>query len=167
MLLNFSWLVPEQLAGAGQPGSGGAWAGPQVEALVADLERLRRDRIGAIVSLTEGALDTDVVDSFGIRYLHLPVGDMMAPSFEEMDRFLLFARGCSKDQLPLLVHCRAGMGRTGTMLAVYLVGQEMMQPSEAVAQVRRVRPGSIETADQEAAVHLFAQHHDQKAVHQG
>ena len=158
MLVNFSWLIPNQLAGAGQPGCGGVGLGSEGEALAEDLQQFRRERVGAIVSLTEEALDRGVVVSYGIRYLHLPVGDMMAPSVEEIDRFVAFAGGCIEERLPVVVHCRAGMGRTGTMLACYLVGQNIMNPFEAVVEVRRVRPGSIETAAQEAVVHRFAEH---------
>ena len=163
MLFNFSWLIPNQLAGAGQPGRGGSGAGGDDETLSRDLRQLRRDGIGAIVSLTEEPLDNSVVGSHGMRYLHLPVVDMMAPSFEEIDRFLAFARASIEENLPVVVHCRAGMGRTGTMLACFLVGREMLRPSEAVAEVRRVRPGSIETAAQEAVVHDFAQHRKARA----
>jgi protein-tyrosine phosphatase len=53
------------------------------------------------------------------------------------------------------VHCGAGLGRSGTLLAAYLVSQGAA-PDAAIADVRAARPGSIETDEQEAAVHYFA-----------
>jgi protein-tyrosine phosphatase len=50
----------------------------------------------------------------------------------------------------------AGYGRTGTVLAAYLVAKGA-EPEEAIDRVRRARPGSIETVEQEHAVHLFAE----------
>ena len=57
-----------------------------------------------------------------------------------------FARGCAVG-----VHCMAGRGRTGTMIACYLVSQGM-SAEDAIAEVRRARPGSIQTEAQEQAV---------------
>jgi atypical dual specificity phosphatase len=53
------------------------------------------------------------------------------------------------------VHCGAGLGRTGTVLAAYLVagGEEARA---ALARVRELRPGSVETADQERAIEAYA-----------
>ena len=50
------------------------------------------------------------------------------------------------------VHCAAGLGRTGTLAAQMLVAQGV-DPDQAIADVRQVRKGSIETAAQEQAVH--------------
>jgi atypical dual specificity phosphatase len=53
------------------------------------------------------------------------------------------------------VHCAAGLGRTGTVLAAYLVARGE-EPRAALARVRDLRPGSVETADQERAVEAYA-----------
>ena len=67
---------------------------------------------------------------------------MPTPALEHKNR--LFRRAVG-------VHCGAGMGRTGTFLAAYLVSQGMTA-HDAIAEVRRLRPGSIETPAQERAV---------------
>lgn len=55
------------------------------------------------------------------------------------------------------VHCALGFGRTGTMLACYLVKERGLAAGDAIAEVRRLRPGSIETYEQEKAVFQFYQ----------
>lgn len=53
---------------------------------------------------------------------------------------------------PVAVHCRAGYGRTGTMLACYLVAVEGYSAADAITETRRRRSWSIETEQQEQAV---------------
>ena len=55
------------------------------------------------------------------------------------------------------VHCLWGLGRTGTMLACYLVKYEGLTASQAISKVRQLRPYSIETEGQEEAVHEYYQ----------
>lgn len=55
------------------------------------------------------------------------------------------------------VHCALGFGRTGTMLACYLVKERRLAAGDAIAEIRRLRPGSIETYEQEKAVFQFYQ----------
>ena len=53
------------------------------------------------------------------------------------------------------IHCRMGCGRTGTMLACYLVASEGYTANNAITETRNRRPHSIETEHQEQAVHDY------------
>ena len=58
-------------------------------------------------------------------------------------------------EMGVVVHCGAGLGRTGVVLACYFVNKGL-SAQNAIARVRRLRPGSIETEDQADAVLDFA-----------
>jgi len=154
---NFGWLLPGQLAGAGQPGGGAYGQGGSPEQLAEDLAWLKEQGLGALVSLTEEALAEELVRHQGLRYLHLPIGDMQAPNLAAITAFVGFVDQALRVGIAVAVHCRAGMGRTGTMLACYLVHREV-EPQLALAQVRGQRPGSVETWAQEMAVFDYAAH---------
>ncbi len=146
MLRNFSFVIKDRLAGAARPGSFGG-------SLRADLEDLREEGVTALVSLSEQELDRRAVRDAGLDYLHLPVEDFTAPSLKQIRRFVEFSRRHLDEEKDgaVTVHCRMGIGRTGTMLACYLVSTGLTA-DEAIRTVRRLRPGSIETGDQERAV---------------
>lgn len=157
MIYNFNWLLPGQLGGAGQPGGWGYRPDSGQEQLVEDLLWLADQGVRALVSLTEEPLAEGPVAQQGMRYLHLPIEDMQAPKLEGISNFVGFVDQALKEGRPVVVHCRAGMGRTGTMLACYLVHRER-DPRAALAEVRTRRPGSVETWAQELAVHEYAAH---------
>lgn len=155
MLGNFGWLVPGRLAGSAQPGGHHYDLSGDQSGLLADLDELAAQGLGALVTLTEQPLREDLVRSRGMDYLHLPLADMQAPSLEEIARFVAYVQQAQIRQQAVAVHCRAGLGRTGTMLASYLVSQGY-RAREAVAAIRQERPGSVETPEQEEAVQRYA-----------
>ena len=154
-MFNFSWVVPGKLAASGMPGSpyGGSFHGPGT--LAEDLQFAAAQNIGALVSLTETALDEAEVSAAGLEYLHLPVADMRAPAIDDCRRFVDFVTDRNGKGVAVLVHCVAGRGRTGTMLACFFV-REGCGPLESLERVRRLRPGSVETEAQEAVVIEYA-----------
>jgi protein-tyrosine phosphatase len=89
--------------------------------------------------------DIEVDESFlatlGITRVHLPMRDGQAPSADLVSRFL----GAVKDSGGrAFVHCGAGVGRTGTMSAAYLVATGQATPKEALRRNLSVGPPSLE-----------------------
>lgn len=143
---NFSFVIEGKLAGMARPG--------RSRPLEDDLEFLKVRGIGAIVSVTERPLDEGLVRSLGLRYLHLPVPDYGAPTIEQIEEFLAFMEAADSDGA-VVVHCYAGQGRTGSILACALV-HHGMSAEEAIRAVRAKRPPSIDTLVQEQVIFEFA-----------
>ncbi|GAC1577318.1 MAG: hypothetical protein NVS4B1_05400 [Ktedonobacteraceae bacterium] len=59
-----------------------------------------------------------------------------------------------KNSLPIVAHCEAGLGRMGTVLAGYLTTCGL-PAQEAIDVIRKLRPGSIETEEQEAIIYEY------------
>ena len=152
---NFSWILPGEIGGTSLPGGWGYDPDGCQAQLREDLGWLSSQGVRALVSLTEKPLREEIVREQGMLYLHLPIEDMQPPRLEDIAVFIDFVREAQKAERPVAVHCRAGIGRTGTLLACYLVHRNC-DPEEALAEIRRKRPGSIETIAQEAAVREYA-----------
>ena len=139
----FSWIDKPRLAGLARPES------------AEDLVWLRKQGIDLLVSLTEDRLRRDWVNEAGLLIVHEPVVDMEAPTQEQLDRCISAIDRALEKKMGVAVHCTAGLGRTGVVLACHLVTRGMTADN-AIARIRRLRPGSIETDEQAIAVDEFA-----------
>lgn len=111
--------------------------------------------ITLLVGLRLDPFVSEPLDAAGIDYLHLPIEDFQPPTLEQQIAFVEAARARVAAGERVGVHCTAGLGRTGTMLATWFVAHGMA-PRDAIDEVRALRPGSIETEAQEEAVVRFA-----------
>lgn len=86
----------------------------------------------------------------GMLWLHLPIADVSTPD-EGFERNWVLAgdalRTLLRNGRDVLVHCRGGLGRAGTIAARLLI-ELGMEPPTAIDRVRAVRPGAIETPEQ-------------------
>ena len=96
----------------------------------------------------------------GIKVVHFPIHDVRAPSRDRMKEFAALIKGLRRSLDrgdTVVVHCRGGLGRSGTVAACVLVAAGH-SPEEAIALTKRARPGAIEVSAQEDWIGLYARH---------
>lgn len=138
---NFSWLINNKLAGSGMPTSS------------TELQWVIRQGIKSVITMTENPLPESWVQD--VKYLHVPTEDFSAPDMEKIDHTVDFIQERIKNGEPTMVHCAAGVGRTGTILACYLIKYHNFSVKDAIDKVRKERPGSIQSESQEIAIGLY------------
>jgi atypical dual specificity phosphatase len=146
----FVWLLPGQLAGTPWPGV--------VHGAAYDLQALQSVGVTRLVSLTEEPFDPALSQPYGIDCLSYPMPDMHPPTREQalaicgqIDRLL----GAGE---VVAVHCRAGLGRTGTVLAAYWLWRAAgaLGAVRALEDVRRLEPGWVQSQAQVDFLEAFA-----------
>ena len=85
----------------------------------------------------------------------ISIEDFRPPSIEQIQKFneLLDA---AAPGARVLVHCEGGSGRTGTMAAAYWI-KKGLTARDAVARVRKMRPGAVETSEQQRVLDQYAE----------
>lgn len=134
------------------------WGGERRE-LAVDLAAIRAWGATVLVTLIEAhefeLLKVnrlgEMAEAEGLEWHHLPIPDMDVPDWHFGRRWIysgLRLRRLLRQGGRVVLHCRAGLGRAGTIAAHLLV--ELGVPSaEAISQVRRARLGAIQTGAQE------------------
>ncbi|HHD15837.1 MAG TPA: hypothetical protein ENK47_03935 [Euryarchaeota archaeon] len=136
-MVPYNWIVEGELLASVYP--------VEVEYL---LHLRDEEGIGSAVNLSEYPWPVEWTRITGIECVHFPVPDMGVPTSDDASRIIDFIISSSR---LVMVHCAAGIGRTGTIAALYLV-EKGMGAGDAIATVRRRRPGSIQTREQEKLV---------------
>jgi len=138
---NFSWIIEEKLAGSAIPTS------------KEEIDWIKQEGVKSIVTIREEPLEDEWIKD--VNYLHVHSNDMGIPEFSDLVNSVHFIHQRITNDEPVMVHCLAGLGRTGTILACYLIKYEDMAADDAIEKVRRERHGSIQSFSQEEIIFRF------------
>lgn len=137
----FSWIIRLKLAASARPRS------------KLQIRWLKLRGIKAILTLTESPLPIEWLN--GIDYFHVPMKDHQAPSVKQLFYACKFIEEKIKQGRSILVHCLGGYGRTGTVLACFLVGYMKIKPEAAINFIRRINHSFIEEKQEESVYKYY------------
>ncbi|CAH8870043.1 unnamed protein product [Trichobilharzia szidati] len=98
-----------------------------------------------------------------MKHYHLPVEDLSAASLPIIQKAMEIIKQAEAKNEKVGVHCQLGRGRAGTILACYLAYKNNLSGSEAIRELRRLRPKSIDE-EQEEAVRKYAKYIQQSTL---
>ena len=130
------WLEEKILGGMPKP--------PTVE----DISALKEMGVGAVASFLVERDNLDAYEEAGLKVFWRPVVDDEAPTAIQAKEFADFAKIMIDEGLPLLVHCKGGNGRAGTMLAAYYISTGMTA-EKTLNFMREINPRAVATKAQE------------------
>jgi atypical dual specificity phosphatase len=128
-------------------------AGSGIPTSLDEFDWLLNQGVKSIVTMTENALPSEWTQK--IDYLHVPTADFHAPDMEKIDSAVNFIRNQIQNNQSVMVHCAAGLGRAGTILACYFIKYEKYSAIQAIEKIRSERPGSIQSDVQELAISYY------------
>ena len=138
---NFSWIIEEKLAGSAIPTS------------KEEIDWIKQEGVKSIVTIREEPLEDEWIKD--VNYLHVHSNDMGIPEFSDLVNSVDFIHQRITNDEPVMVHCLAGLGRTGTILACYMIKYQKMSTQDAIDFVREQRHGSIQSYPQEEIIFRF------------
>ena len=147
---NLWWAIEGVLAGMGMPyvsPSRRNNLGGGLEEYDDEVPLIYQTGIRAIACLLNIPSDKSVFETAGFKFQCLPIQDGHPPTCSQAQEFVRFVHECRSRNMPVAVFCEAGLGRTGTMIACYLISTGK-SAAESIALIRSKEPSAVETLHQ-------------------
>ncbi|KAM3604359.1 uncharacterized protein V6R79_009976 [Siganus canaliculatus] len=138
---DMNWIIPGKVLAFSSPHPRSKIEnGYPLHAPEAYFEYFHRHDVMAVVRLNRKLYDSRRFEDAGFEHHDLFFPDGTTPSDLIVRRFL---HVCESSAGAVAVHCKAGLGRTGTLIGCYLMKHFRFTAAEAIAWIRICRPGSI------------------------
>ena len=128
-----------------------------------DVDWLKTKGVNAMLALTETPAPSSWIEGFGIEYKQVPIKNHTAPTLAQLEDCVAFIERNIQKENKVLVHCAAGKGRTGTIIAAYLCARDNIPAELAIERVRAKRHGSVERNPRSGQENAVAEY--QKSLH--
>ncbi|XP_060136093.1 dual specificity protein phosphatase CDC14B isoform X3 [Zootoca vivipara] len=143
---DFNWIIPKKFIAFGGPHSRSKIEnGYPHHAPEAYFPYFRRHNVTTVIRLNKRVYDARRFKDAGFEHHELFFADGSIPNDAIVRSFLSI---CENAEGAIAVHCKAGLGRTGTLIACYIMKHYRMTAAEAIAWIRICRPGSVIGAQQ-------------------
>nr|XP_015223761.1 PREDICTED: dual specificity protein phosphatase CDC14B isoform X4 [Lepisosteus oculatus] len=138
---DFNWIIPGKfLAFSGPHPKSKIENGYPLHAPEAYFPYFRKHNITTVIRLNKKMYDAKRFTDLGFEHRDLFFVDGSTPSDGIVKKFINI---CENAEGAIAVHCKAGLGRTGTLIGCYMMKHYQLTAAEAIAWIRICRPGSV------------------------
>nr|CAD7570382.1 unnamed protein product [Timema californicum] len=138
---DLNWIVPQKfIAFCGPHAKSKIENGYPLHAPESYFAYFRRNNVSTIVRLNKKIYDAARFVEGGFDHKDLFFIDGSTPSDAILKQFLAIAESATGS---IAVHCKAGLGRTGSLIGCYIMKHYRFSACETIAWIRICRPGSI------------------------
>ncbi len=153
----FVWIEEGRLAATPAPG----FSNP----IETDLTLLQAAGITTLITLTEQDFPQALLARHGLRNVHFPIAEQNAPATDAATQLVAHMNELLNEGEVLAVHSHASLGRTGTILAAYMVKEQGLSAQAALSQIRRFNQQFVQTGEQEDFLMEFEVQQEQTVLH--